>query len=852
MQKALEHIQKQAKELRRLEQNEQYLFDHLNNLQSSEVDRLIADLEFVKTDFTSTYFQPVNLLRLDILQKIKEGISMNVEIIEEIKTKILEKDESYFIKYGDNLLAGLKNYPTKTKSPFTNWQKTFRVCFPFLYQKAIKAEINSELDGIVDVIEKKLKLNQYKSHVVDFWGAQNFGDTTCWIALYPMNKVSHRKAYQLFLHIHPEKIDAGIIAGWDINDKTANNLEDFNSIDEVIEKLKASKETAEMKNNALINYWKYAAGENAVYWDEFYKEGIMAIGWDELGDLNNYTTDEIATILNVENIKMSNQIGNVENFRDASIGDIIISNKGKSKALGIGVITGEYIFNDKRRVYKHTRKVNWVINHLVDFEKSIFRPDTFSPTLKWNSIKEKYINSDISFGKIISDLEAGKDVFPPPKVTVKDPENQNFWWMNANPKYWNIEEYQIGKDQNYTTHNKEGNKRRIYDYFVNARPGDLVIGYQTTPFKKVKAIFEIMQSLHKDDDEGEVITFKIKEFVKNELTWETLKDMPELSSCEVLSNNQGSLFKLKKEEYNAIYSKCFEVNIQIQPYSLNDADKEIFLQRNEIESVTNLLRYKKNIVLQGPPGTGKTFIAKKLAYLLMGKKDEDKIQTVQFHQSYAYEDFIQGYRPVETGGFILKNGVFYSFCNKAKDDPDNDYFFIIDEINRGNLSKIFGELMMLIENDKRGKDFAIPLTYSKNIEDKFYIPENLYLVGTMNTADRSLAIVDYALRRRFAFINIKPCFDNKFKDYLQNNGVDNALVEKITSKISALNDVISKDENLKDNFCIGHSYFCNKNEKHDLEWYNLIIKNEIVPLLQEYWFDNSAISDKQRDILLEL
>jgi 5-methylcytosine-specific restriction endonuclease McrBC GTP-binding regulatory subunit McrB len=183
-------------------------------------------------------------------------------------------------------------------------------------------------------------------------------------------------------------------------------------------------------------------------------------------------------------------------------------------------------------------------------------------------------------------------------------------------------------------------------------------------------------------------------------------------------------------------------------YLIEEALPEIFMERDELEEILALWRTKKNIILQGPPGVGKSFVARRLGYLLMGHRDQARTRTVQFHQAYSYEDFIQGYRPSEEGGFIRRDGAFFDFAKLAEADLDRPYVFIIDEINRGNLSKILGELMMLIESDKRGREYALPLAYSRPDEAPFSVPPNLFLIGLMNTADRSLAMVDYALRRR--------------------------------------------------------------------------------------------------------
>jgi len=227
----------------------------LNTKSKSEIEGLISDFSFVRSDFSATLFQPVNLLRFDILHLLREGVQISSETVENIKSRIIEKDKEYFSKYGDILVNALTNYPQKKKSPFVNWQRNYCIFFPFFYTNPIKNETSSALSKVVNGLQKVLKLKNYKSHIVDFDGPQNYGTSYCWIASFPEKKISHRKAYQLFLKISAEKIEAGILAGWDINDKTSNTLEDFSLIEEVVEKLKASKETVERKNNALINYW---------------------------------------------------------------------------------------------------------------------------------------------------------------------------------------------------------------------------------------------------------------------------------------------------------------------------------------------------------------------------------------------------------------------------------------------------------------------------------------------------------------------------------------------------------------------------------------------------------------------
>ena len=304
-----------------------------------------------------------------------------------------------------------------------------------------------------------------------------------------------------------------------------------------------------------------------------------------------------------------------------------------------------------------------------------------------------------------------------------------------------------------------------------------------------------------------------------------MKTLTDITSYTDYVEKLNALFEDESAEDVEEVSKNYPV------YTEDDFLDEVFMAEEEYSKLVGILKAKKNVILQGAPGVGKTFAAKRLAYSVMGVKDIDRVMMVQFHQSYSYEDFIMGFRP-STTGFELKKGAFYNFCKKAEIDSDNDYFFIIDEINRGNLSKIFGELFMLIENDKRG--IELQLLYS---DEKFAVPANVYIIGMMNTADRSLAMLDYALRRRFAFFEIKPGFETDgFREYKMS--LDNDKFNKLINCVENLNSVIASDESLGEGFCIGHSYFCNfEADKIDNECLYGIVEYELIPLLKEYWFD---------------
>ena len=293
---------------------------------------------------------------------------------------------------------------------------------------------------------------------------------------------------------------------------------------------------------------------------------------------------------------------------------------------------------------------------------------------------------------------------------------------------------------------------------------------------------------------------------------------------------------------------------EVETYSLQHALKQVFLAESELEGFLDLLRYKKNLLLQGPPGVGKTFVAAELAYVLLGAKDDVRVKRVQFHQSYAYEDFVRGYRPVEGGGFVFRDGPMLTFSEQARQDPGRHYVLLIDEINRGNLSKILGELMLLIEPDKRDPRWAVELAYSKPGEPSFWVPPNLHIIGTMNTADRSIALVDYALRRRFVFATVQPAFSQgRFRTFLEGRGVAPPLRDKLIARISELNKIIAEDaRNLGPGYVIGHSYFCQRDPRdaYDEAWYARIVRYEVEPLLHEYWAESPEKVKKMVEALL--
>lgn len=426
------------------------------------------------------------------------------------------------------------------------------------------------------------------------------------------------------------------------------------------------------------------------------------------------------------------------------------------------------------------------------------------------------------------------------KVEVKA-VGSNYWWITANPKEFSFSSIAVGEVQDFGILNDNGNRKSVPKNFDNAKLNDMVILYESDRTQEIVGLGQI-----EHENNGTTIGVRLVERFGSPILKSEIKDLDELKNAQPLVIKRGTLFALTKDEYDAIYEVIREFNpsssttLTIPLYSEKDFLNDVFMSKEMYGHIRAYLENKLNIIFQGPPGVGKTYAAKKLAYSIMGKKDESCIEFIQFHQNYSYEDFILGYKP-DNEGFKLEEGIFTRFCRKAIDNPNEKYFFIIDEINRGNMSKIFGELLMAIENGYRNTE--VSLAYAGR---KLKVPSNLYIIGMMNTADRSLAMIDYALRRRFGFVTLIPGFESQgFKAWQKK--INYEKFDKLIECIKTLNNAIKNDDSLGEGFCIGHSYFSDMSEisKYTKEDGLIdIVRFEILPMLEEYWFDEKETYKK--------
>ena len=576
-------------------------------------------------------------------------------------------------------------------------------------------------------------------------------------------------------------------------------------------------------SNKKTKVWLFAPGENACMWDECKDSQTMCLGWDLIGDLSEFNNkEELTKALQVayqkEDASFKNDSLALWQFvHDIHPGDIVYAKKGINKIIGRGVVESDYYYDGALSTYRHIRKVKWT--HYGDWDYPAHKL-----VLKTLTGISKYPD----FVRNLNDIVVEGN----PITTTQSTSTKHYWWLVAAPVVWKFSDINVGEVIEYTLLNENGNKRRVYQNFLDAKAGDIVIGYASTPTLQVVALGEIA----KDTDEQHLY-FRKTEQLLNPIDYSIIKGYEELRSMECMAGGgRGTLFKVTEDEYQLLMELIRKENPiltsgSIDIYTDERFLNEVYMSASDLQKLKALIKKKQNIILQGAPGVGKTFTAERLAYTLMGEIDKQRVEMVQFHQNYSYEDFILGYKPNVDGGFELKHGVFYKFCKKALNTPDKDFFFIIDEINRGNLSKIFGELLMLIENSYRGKEIKLAYT-----DELFTVPKNLYIIGMMNTADRSLAMIDYALRRRFSFFEMYPGFATEgFKSYQLS--LANERLDKLIQGIQVLNEAISSDDSLGNGFCIGHSYFCNQTE-FSMEWLENVVEYDIEPMLKEYWFDD--------------
>ncbi|MET3682908.1 5-methylcytosine-specific restriction protein B [Alkalibacillus flavidus] len=519
-----------------------------------------------------------------------------------------------------------------------------------------------------------------------------------------------------------------------------------------------------------INYWVISPGENSRLWSLFHKENMIAIGWDYLGDLGNYDTKE--------SIEQRITEQRADEIRPV---------------------------NDTKAVWDFYREIQvGDVIYVKEGMQKILARGVVTGDYYFEVKGKEYIHR-----RKVDWLQVGgwnvSQVFPQKTLTC----------LNPYPNF--IKEIDQTMNEDYIDP-KKSEVNEFRDWLSNQATltGDSL--NDRTVKQKVSALKDI-------ENHFDTLIF-------GETDIEQLK----LLKDTVLSDESYKKYKGVSGSSIDYYIRYIESKpiVQInEPFTKSDFLSNVFIEEKELDRLNSLLNNKKNLILKGAPGVGKSFIAKRLAYVMMKERDETRIHMLQFHQNYSYEDFIEGFRPKDKGdGFELRQGPFVKFARKAERDPNRNYFFIIDEINRGNMSKIFGELMLLIESDKRGE--KINLLYSN---EYFFVPPNLYIIGMMNTADRSLALLDYALRRRFSFFEIQPAFENEtFKSYVKESENPEALNRTI-DEIKHLNHEIVKD--LGTGFQIGHSYFVSDAYKTDtVKHLAEVIEYEIIPQLFEYWFDD--------------
>lgn len=529
-------------------------------------------------------------------------------------------------------------------------------------------------------------------------------------------------------------------------------------------------------------YWLYAPGENAEMWKPFYKEGVMALGWDELGDLNSYKSKQqivkrLQELGNSTGSKKNDATANDEFINHISIGDIVLVKKGRGTLLGYGEVASDYYFEDIEDRFKSRRKVSWKKNGTWDTGKINLPLKTLTNVTGYKSDHPDYDNfHERLIGIMENENNKNKNM-----ESLKFPLNQILYGPPGTGKTYKLKEKYFEK---FTISESTLSKEQFILNLV-----DDLTWWQTFAI----ALY----------DSGKM---SVNEILEHEI----VKAKSSLSSAKNIRPIAWS-----RMQAHAV-SDCPNVNVA------DSSEPSLFYKEEDSEwRVIN-----ENVEHFYPEGI--ELLEKMKKHQPRQDKAVKNYEFVTFHQSYSYEDFIEGIKPkLEDESskleYEINDGIFKKLCQRAEKDLENNYAIFIDEINRGNVSGIFGELITLIEDDKRiGKpqELRVKLPYSKT---EFGVPPNLFIIGTMNTADRSVEALDTALRRRFSFVEINP--NPKLLEGLRVGSINlNEVLQTINERVELL---VDRDHT------IGHAYLMNLSTKKELA---RAFANKIIPLLQEYFY----------------
>ena len=647
------------------------------------------------------------------------------------------------------------------------------------------------------------------------------------------------------------------------------------------EPMTASDKDAQTAEEQERGYWLYVPGEGAGKWEEFRTAGIMALNWDRIGDPTSYPNEE-AVIEALEagygdwGGRPTGAAGMIRDFtRTMRPGDVVYARRGPTEIIGRGVVRSQFRYDDARPAYRCVRDIEWT--HVGSWPldrrvgavslQRVTENTSYNPAQLESLFRDRNA-SGASTASVraqgVGDSNQAKKhelqhwLYTPGEGAARWEEFRTAGIMALN---WDrvgdlasFPDKESLLDALYTHYGDWGGRPRraadsVWDYIHAMKPGDIV--YVRRSFNEIVGRGVVRSDYRYDEDRSSFravrdvewthvgswpLEQRIGRLMLQRLTENTKYTPDQLNALIGIEDSHSSASVDERRGNN-------DLDEADEHYTSADFLAEVFLRPEDLEQMLGLLRRKKNLILQGAPGTGKTFAAKRLAYALMGQTDDSRVEVVQFHQSTAYEDVVVGLRPTAEGGFAAAEGVFARFCRRAAADPGRDYVFIIDEINRANISKAFGELLMLIEAEHRGEALRLPVS-----GELLSVPKRLHIIGMMNTADRGLALIDYALRRRFAFFEMRPALDHPgFLRHVE--AVGSARLEALVDVVRRLNQRIAEDEALGPGFQIGHSYLClpaagPENPAGTDADVTSVVRYELEPLVREYWFDNPAAMDE--------